>query len=123
MPRAARSIALDLVSATPATIYNNGNLTTNAVKYPDSATPGIVKNRKFFITNKHASAGVAIAWSTVTTSPTFAAAANGSVATTEGLPVMPLSQLEINLPSTLSLWVVASAGSTPVSIMAIESDG
>jgi hypothetical protein len=121
MPRINQTVSVDLLAATPATIYNNGNLSTTAVQYPDASSTGFVKMRKIMITNKHAANHVAAAWSAITGSPTFNVAAAGAVSTVEFLTVFPASRAEIILPSNLSLWVIASAGSTPVQVMAFDT--
>jgi hypothetical protein len=120
----ANKAVLDLVSVSPATIFNKPDLSTTPVQYPDcssfSPQTGI---RRFCITNKSQTAYVAVGICATTTSPTFAAGAAGTVAATEGFPVLPLSQLYINLKSDLSLWVVASAASTPVQVLAFDQAG
>lgn len=121
MARYSTTPSVDMIAATPATIYNNGNLSTTAVQYPDASTPALVKMRKIWITNKHASNHVAAAWSATSTSPTFNVAAAGAVSTVEFLTVFPATRAEIILPSNLSLWVIASAGSTPVQVLAFDT--
>lgn len=122
MSRLANNLALDLVSTTAATIFNTSNLTTTPVKYPDSSagSPGFAV-RKFIITNRHATQYVAIGLSTTATSPTFVASAVGLNAATEGIAVLPLTQLVLNLKSDLSLWVAASAVSTPMQVVAYDT--
>lgn len=121
MARLSATASVDLITSTPATVYNNGNLSTTAVQYPDASSPAIIKMRKIWITNKHASNHVAAAWSLTSTSPTFNVGAAGAVSTVEFLTIFPASREEIILPSNLSLWVIASAGSTPVQVMAFDT--
>lgn len=122
MSRLANNLALDLVSTTAATIFNTGNLTTTPIQYPDTSTgsPGFAV-RKFIITNRHATNYITVGICATSTSPSFVASAAGIDAPTEGLAVLPLTQLVLNLKSSLSLWAAASAGSTPMQIIAYDT--
>lgn len=112
---------LDLLTATPATVYNNGNLTTTPVKFgaASSASPNVAV-RLLQITNKHASAYVSFMPSVTTGSPVFVASAAGVIAATEGINVGPGSSYFLNLKGGVDLWLVASAGSTPVQVVAYD---
>lgn len=109
-----------IIHTSPATVYTNGNLSTTPVQYPDTlATLGFCV-RKFYIANKHATNHVAIGLSATSASPTFTAGAPGSVGANEGITVFPATVRELDVASDMSLWVVASAGSTPVAIRAFD---
>lgn len=122
MARGSVNIALDILPGTAATVYTNGNLTATAVKYPDAASAAFTRLRRYIVTNKHGSNVVAVALSTTATSPTFAAGASGTVGAGEQFTVFPGGQLFLNVPSSLSVWLAASAGSTPIVCMAFDSD-
>lgn len=110
-----------VIPTSAATIYNSGALGTTPVKYPDAASSGFQMLRRVWVTNKHDTAVIAIGLSPTTTSPTFAAGALNAVAANEGIPVLPRTRVELPIPSSMSVWVVASAASTPVSIMAFDA--
>lgn len=121
MPAPANSYSLDLVPVSASTIYNNANLgTTPFVKFADVSTGspnmGI---RRVRIYNKHATAYVAFKL-TSEASPSFSAAAAGTIATDEGVVVAPLSAYEIKFKRDLSLWLIASAASVPVQVVAYD---
>lgn len=122
MPRLSVS-NLDLVSVTPSTIYNTGNLTTTPVRFPDAtaATPTSNLIRKFVFTNKSGSAYCAVGLAVSTGSPVFVASASGVIAATEGLNIAPGSQLFLNVDAGMSVWFAASAGSTPFQALSFDS--
>jgi hypothetical protein len=121
MPRLASLIPLDIASGTAATVYTNGNLSTTPVQYPDAASSAFSQIRHVIVTNKHATNHVGIGLSLTTGSPTFGVGAAGAVNANEGITVFPQTSYELVIPAKLSLWLVASAGSTPVAVRAFDS--
>lgn len=112
---------LDLIAASPATIYNNPGLGTTLVKFGDasSASPGVAV-RLLQLTNKSTSQYVAFMPSSAASPTAFVASAGGIIAATEGINVGPGSSYFLNLKSSVSLWIVASAASTAVQIVAYD---
>jgi hypothetical protein len=114
----------------PATIYNNGNLGTTPVRVPTPASAAFTGAiaRQCVISNRSASAAYVSFLITAAASPSFVASAAGTVAATDGTPVLPASQFFINYKAAstpsigLHLWLVASAGSTPVQFQAFDTD-
>jgi hypothetical protein len=121
MPRRVTSYPLDLIPGTAATVYTNANLGTTPVQYPDAASSAFSQIRHFVITNKHATNPISIGLSLTTTSPTFGTGAAGTVNANEGITVFPAQTYEVVIPGNISLWIAASAGSTPVAVRAFDS--
>jgi hypothetical protein len=121
---------LDLVTASAATVYNNANLGTTPVRVPTPASTGFTGSiaRQCVVTNRSASSAYVAYLLTSAASPSFTASAAGAIAATDGTPVFPLSQSFVNFkaastPSVgLHLWLVASAGSTPVQLTAYDTE-
>ena len=112
----------DLLSVTAATVFNTGNLTTTPTKYPDSSlgSPSFAV-RRVTISNLATAAYIAFALSLTTTSPTFVSPTAGTAPATAGIPVFPLTSKTVDVLSNLSLWVVASAGSTPCQVASFDT--
>lgn len=111
---------LDLLDATPATIFNTGSLGTTMMLFgaASGASPNM-QIRRIEITNKSAAAYVTFLPTTVA-SPAFVASAANIVAATEGVPVFPGTTKTIHLSASIPLWLVASAASTPVQIVSFD---
>lgn len=120
MPRISNAASLDLVSVSASTIFNTGNLTTSPVKFPDASSfsPG-VGIRRVQMTNRHATAYAAFVLTTLA-SPAFVATAGNAIGATEGINVGPGATYFVNYKSDLSLWFVASGGSTPFQALAYD---
>lgn len=119
MAKLLRDAALDLVaSASTNTNYQNLG-TVPVVLAAFTSASNFTGIRSICISNKHSTQGVAF-MTTTSGSPSFTASANGSCATTDGVPVLPLAQYFFNYATTgasgLQLWLVASAVSTPVTV-------
>lgn len=129
MARAANQFSLDLISlagATTNTTTVHFNLGTVPFKIADftPATNGQgtipAGVRRICLTNKHATNYMALGFSGNTTSPVFVASGSGTTATTEGMPVLPGSQLFLNVKNDVSVWVVANGISTPFQLTSFD---
>lgn len=129
MARAANQFSLDLISlagATTNTTTVHFALGTTPFKIADFTTASNGQGsqpagvRRIVITNKHATNYMALGFSSNATSPTFVASGSGTTATTEGMPILPGSQLFLNVKNDVSVWVVANGISTPFQLTAFD---
>ncbi len=121
MAKLSQNPSLDLYSVSAATIYNSVSLGTTPVRMPGfTASSTLIGLRQAIMTSKATTAFVA--WLlTDATSPTFVASIDGTVAATDGVQLRPLSSRELAFPSSLNLWLVASAATTPVQVALFDS--
>lgn len=111
---------LDLLTASPSTIYNNAGLGTTPFKFAAPTASSFALTRLLQVTNKHATNYLAFYPSATTGSPTFVASATGVIAATEGINVGPGASYFLNLKGDVDLWLVASAVSTPIQVVAYD---
>lgn len=128
MARTANQMALDLVTGLSTSTVHVG-LGTVPFKIADytvatgtflTAPPDGI--RRMIITNKHATNVIGVGFSTNTSSPTLLTASSAGFGIAgEGLPIPGASALKLNVMSNISVWVVASAVSTPFQFTSFDS--
>ncbi len=115
---------LDLVTATPATIYNTGNLSTTLFRFAGISASSLSSAnntgiRLLQLTNKHASGYVAFL-PTTADSPSFVASGAAVIAATEGINIGPGASYFLNLKADVHLWLVANVASVPFQVVAYD---
>lgn len=123
MAKIRNQISLDLVTATPATIYNTANLGTVMFKLPNASSfsPMSVGVRVVQFSNRHATNYVSFLPTSAASPTAFVATSGNTISDAEGINIPPGGSYFWNGTTDLNLWVVASAISTPFQAVLYEA--